>query len=215
MENMNWAVIIAAIISFGASLITIYKSSKIQTSAMKINEQLANSQMKTQDKQRIVGNIGAQRIEWVNKTRDVFIGYNANLNKLRFINSILNDNNISRYHDEIKKLSFELSKSKDSVELLLNPNEPYTKFLIVSMEELNKIVIGNRKFKDDRYKKLNNYIIFAQNVILKAEWKRVKDETERGQFLNDKEMETIFEVVGSSMNKETHNLIMGKYRILD
>lgn len=215
MENMDWAVIIAAVISLIGSLVTIYKSSKIQSSNAKINEQLANSQIKSQDKQRIVGNIGAQRIEWVNKTRDIFIEYNTNLNQLRFINSVLNDRNISEYYNEIKRLSFELSKSEDAVELLLNPLEPYTKFLINSMDQINRMVIGGRNFDMERYRKLKNYIIFTQNVILKTEWKRVKDETERGEFLNDQEMENIFTEVGSNMNNEIHNLIMGKYRRLD
>ncbi|WP_223555481.1 hypothetical protein [Lysinibacillus sphaericus] len=42
---------------------------------------------------------------------------------------------------------------------------------------------------DAKNSKLTKNITFTQNVILKAEWKRVKDETKRGEFLKEEEME--------------------------
>ena len=214
MDKMDWAVIIAAVISFAASIITIIKSEKIQVNSAEFNRQLTDSQIKSLDKQRIVGNIGTQRIEWVNKTRDVFVEYNTNLSNLSYINSIVNDDNLSQHFGEIKRLSFELKRLLNLVELLLNPMEPYTRFLLVNMSDANSMVIRGI-VDNEKESKFSDYITFTQNVILKAEWKRVKDETERGEFLNEEEMGKVFEEVGKDMNEDTHNLIMGKYRRLD
>lgn len=214
MDKMDWAVIIAAIISFAASIITIIKSEKLQVNSAEFNRQLTDSQLKSLDKQRIVGNIGVQRIEWVNKTRDVFVEYNTALINLNYINTVVNDDNISEHFGEIKRLAFELRRLINLVELLLNPVEPYTKFLLVNMKEVNKMVITGVK-NEERYFKLNDHITFSQNVILKAEWKRVKDETEIGEFLNDEKIEEIFKEIGKGINEDIHNLIMGRYRKLD
>lgn len=214
MDKMDWAVIIAAVISFAASIITIIKSEKIQVNSAEFNRQLTDSQIKSLDRQRIVGSISTQRIEWVNKTRDVFVEYNTNLNRLRFINTVVNDSNLSQYFEEIKRLSFELHRLGDMVELLLNPMEPYTRFLLVNMKDVNKMVI-NGIIDNTRYSKFTKNITFTQNVILKAEWKRVKDETESGEFLNEEKMVKVFEEVGKDMNEDIHNLIMGTYRRLD
>ena len=211
---MDWAVIIAAVISFVASIITIIKSEKVQVNSAEFNRQLADSQIKSLDKQRIVGSIGAQRIEWVNKTRDVFVEYNIAFNNLSYINTVVNDDNLSEYFGEIKHLAFELRRLINLVELLLNPVEPYTKFLLVNMKEANDMVIVGID-NDERLSKFTKHIRFTQNVILKAEWKRVKDETEVGEFLNDEKIEKIFEEIGKGLNEDIHNLIMGKYRKLD
>lgn len=213
MENMNWAIIIAAIISLIGSIITIYSSRNVQKKSQEISKKASEIQEKLSDKQRIVENIGAQRIEWIGKIRDIFIDYNYNLNRLIVTVRQLEKVKNSPLVDELELIFYEINKSYNKVYLLLNPTEPYTRYLLKMMIKVNSI--DQSLVVDNRFFEMKERIKTIQNVILKVEWKRVKEETVRGEFLSAFEVDQLFQSVGKQMDYELHNIIMGNYRKLD
>lgn len=212
---MDWAVIIASVVALIGSLVTIGYSKNSAKKSNDTNQKVGELQVQSLDKQRIVENVGTQRIVWINTVRDKFVQFNAIAQDLHFMSFRISENyTVENAEEKLVSYSFELAKIINSIELFLNPNEPYTKFLIHSMSDMRSkasdVSVTYTVFNDQRER-----TVFAQNVILKAEWRRVKDETDKGRFLKKYEVDEIFEEVGNEMNGNYHTIVMSRYRILD
>ena len=71
-------------------------------------------------------------------------------------------------------------------------------------KELDDDVI-NKRF--DEIKRKKDLIIFMQQIILKSEWKRIKEETHLGEELAPGRMEEIVNELGLSWDENKHNYI--------
>lgn len=139
-------------------------------------------------KNRYINNINAERIKWVNSIREAF----ANFNKRIFVYANFLDRvNDGEEEDENKSIFPEIMYYNNLIELYLNPIEILTKKLIVLQNELiDDLSTGSIDMK--KCKKDLSIIRYYQQVILKAEWKRMKKEASKGREINDYTLSEIF-----------------------
>lgn len=182
---------------------------KIAEMTDKMNYKIGELNATTLDKQRIVENIGSQRVIWINNVRQHFVEYNSNVQKLHF-NGVQANHFDNIDSEKLVNFSDETLKTIYNIELFLNGEEMYSEEVISLMKKIRKRSLNPtytiENFEDDMV-----ILIFVQNVILKAEWKRVKEETENGEFLKEERMNEVFDEVGTQINKELHNKLKIKY----
>jgi hypothetical protein len=139
-------------------------------------------------KNRFITHINTERVMWVNKVRDIF----SEFNKSSYIQSQLR----KKYGSQIPvddDLSNELIYLVNHIELYLNPRETVVKKLIELQEKITVNLINyNRDFLMNSYEQSGLSLHYLQQIILKVEWKRIKNETKKGRELNDSEMKSIF-----------------------
>lgn len=139
-------------------------------------------------KNRFISNINSERVKWVSKVRDIF----SEINKSTYIQCQLRKEYGHSIPDD-KNLSNELIYLINHIELYLNPNETVVKRLIELQEHIVINLINfNGDFLNESYEQSSLKLHYLQQVILKAEWKRIKKETKKGRELKQKEIKSIF-----------------------
>jgi len=212
IEPGDWATIVAAVIAFVASIFTIISSKKSASKSDELNDKLGLLQANTQDKQRIIETVGAQRVVWINNVRQHFVDYNSNVQKFHFnyMRLFLPNEETIILRDKTIELSEELIKTTYNTELFLNGDEVYSNASISIMQNLRSDIL-NSNMTVDQFNDTLKQLIFAQNIILKAEWKRVKEETSIGDFLSEERVKEIFIEVAIKVDEDMHNFIIEKY----
>jgi hypothetical protein len=109
--------------------------------------------------------------------------------------------------DKTIELSEELIKTTHNTELFLNGDEVYSNASISIMKNLRSDIL-NSNMTVDQFNNTLKQLIFAQNIILKAEWKRVKEETSIGDFLSEVRVKEIFIEVAIKVDGDMHNFII-------
>lgn len=156
------------------------------------------------EKRRFIDTISVQRIEWINSVRESF----ANFNKHVFLYShVLNRKKFNPTLEFTRDDNFGFAEATyylNLIELYLNPNEECNIKLIKLQKEavqnLKDGSISPAKFNINCFEKFTEEIHHQQQIILKAEWWRIKEETETGKQVDDVKMKEIF--------KETENRIL-------
>jgi len=139
-------------------------------------------------KNRFISNINSERVKWVSKVRDIF----SEINKSTYIQCQLRKKYGHSIPDD-ENLSNELIYLINHIELYLNPNESVVKRLIDLQEHVVINLINfNGDFLTESYEQSSLRLHYLQQVILKAEWKRIKSETKMGRELKQKEIKNIF-----------------------
>lgn len=177
--------IIAAVVALVSSIVTTYFTSM------------------TQNKQRIIGAITTQRIEWINSVRGVFTEF------LSIIHILVAKEPIFKSKAELLRSSdweqYIILKSK--LFLYLNPREDVYK----NIEKLEYSI--RTYFTNDReqqsMKNLYTDLKFLEQefqIVLKSEWKVVKQETRKGRELTYMEKEKIFEEAKQTIGDKQKNI---------
>ncbi|MGZ9699773.1 hypothetical protein ACVU03_18345 [Bacillus safensis] len=178
MNEVITAAIIAGIVSVVTGIITIV------------------IQVKNARRTSIVDTISSQRIEWVNKMRDNFV----EINDLIFLHIVKWDSLLRHSQEEKEwKDDFNFGESiatirrlQINISLLVNPTEEYAKKLINEFNYVLLLLLKNDEFDKDVAMKHQKEIIMFQQVILKSEWSRTKQEIQDGKVLSDKEVKAIY-----------------------
>ncbi|MCD7911605.1 hypothetical protein R3Y73_04500 [Bacillus velezensis] len=145
--------------------------------------------------------ISTERILWMNNLRDQFVDFN----KLAYAYSS-NKNTIEKNKEkndfDFTEKHYELRALCDRINLLLNPNEEFSDRLSKKLVKIIGLLTGdynyNVKAYDNHIKELN----LIQQVILKAEWKRIKIEIKKGEELSDKKIAKIYKEKAISLGLE-------------
>ncbi|WP_084245214.1 hypothetical protein [Planomicrobium okeanokoites] len=216
LGKADWASIVPTALTFLSAIIaTIYtyriseKANNINKDASEVNKRLGELGIDTQDKQRFIGTISVQRVEWINNIRNAFADFNrgaflySNLIKKSFHESYEMDT------EEIN-LFPELVYNMNLIELYLNPSEKVSKRLIDILDKAVKYMSKPRKedYNILRVSEMREQILYLQQVILKAEWKRLKKETEKGKEIDENEMEIIFKDVAKKIDLKLYNHLL-------
>lgn len=212
IEPGDWGTISAAVIAFIASTFAIASSAKNSRKSDELNKNLGKLQAITQDKQRIVETIGVQRVTWINNIRQHFVNYNSNVQKFHFnyMRMSFPNEEITILRDKTIELSEDLMKTTYNTELFLNGDEVYSNAVISIMKNLRSDIL-NTNMAIEQFNDTLSKLIFAQNIILKAEWKRVKEETLTGEFLIEERVKEIFVEVATKVDEGMHDFIIQKY----
>lgn len=166
---------------------------------------------------RYIDTIGKERIEWLNNIRDSFVEFTMITSELATFMSIYNLDDLTVVDEEGKEYFtklINLNAVKHKINLLLNPTEIFSEKLTTSLDQIvddllenNGILKDEVKMKDFRELRLN--IEFIQQVILKAEWRRIIKETESGKKLKKEDVEKVFIEVATDIDKDRYILLMG------
>ncbi|MFP5202946.1 MULTISPECIES: hypothetical protein [Bacillus] len=186
MNEVITAAIIAGIVSVVTGIITIV------------------IQVKNARRTSIVDTISSQRIEWVNKMRDNFV----EINDLIFLHIVKWDSLLRHSQEEKEwKDDFNFGESiatirrlQINISLLVNPTEEYSKKLINEFNYVLLLLLKNDEFDKDVAMKHQKEIIMIQQVILKSEWSRTKQEIQKGKVLEDKEVKAIYTKKAKDLN---------------
>ncbi|WP_435038778.1 hypothetical protein [Bacillus subtilis] len=149
--------------------------------------------------------ISTQRILWVNKLRDHFVDFN----KLAYeysSNKNTYEKNKEKPNFDFMEKHYELRALLDRINLLLNPNEEFSKRLSEKLLEIIMLLKDN-KYNVKTYENLTKELNLIQQVILKAEWKRIKIEIKKGKELSDKKVAKIYTDKAKSMGLSSNNLV--------
>ncbi|MEW4023037.1 hypothetical protein AB4Y69_04840 [Bacillus sp. YAF8] len=182
MNEVITAAIIAGVVSIVTGIITIV------------------IQMKNARRTSIVDTISSQRIEWVNKMRDNFV----EINDLIFIHSFKWSLYLKSEKNSYKDYNFAESiaairRLKNNIVLLVNPSEEYAKKLI---KEINIVLslLPKEDFDRDKVLERNREILKLQQVILKSEWSRTKQEIQKGKVLTGDKVKNIYVEKAEELN---------------
>ncbi|PCD81622.1 hypothetical protein CNQ87_13290 [Lysinibacillus fusiformis] len=182
-----------------------------------LNTLLGKLNLTSLKQRRYIDTISKERIEWLNKIRDSFVEYTTLTSDLALLVTLYDLDRVT-VEDEKGKEYFDkllqLERVKQKIYLLLNPREIYSKKLNELFKQITDLLtVYISKPVDDDYKKLNNLITnihFIQQVILKAEWKRIVIEIEKGKKLESEEVSKIFQDVAKHIDKERNEKLFPK-----
>lgn len=181
-----------------------------------LTKELGEKNLKALEHRRYIDAISQERIKWINNMRDKFSEYlklahiqMSDLHKLKVDIHFKGPN-----HEEVKKSAlelrdryFEIVYVSNYIFLLLNPKEPVTEKLIGLHEEITKALniqnVDAFKYKDwEQVVKDSSYF---HQVILKAEWKRVKEENKKGEEIDDAATNDIYIEVAEKLDEDVYN----------
>ncbi|MGG0536676.1 hypothetical protein [Priestia aryabhattai] len=188
----------AAFLALVGTVVTSVNSVRIAKKTSLISKEIGDKNVQSLEKRRLIDTISSQRIMWINSIRKEFVDFNKVSHTYMMEKfSILSGNN-SNY--DFGEQYQHMVAVKNHIELLLNPTETFSTKLLYC---LDKILDTLHKESGDlnEYKEFKDATGFIQQVILKAEWRRIKKETERGEQISTEEMNLIFKEVATEINE--------------
>ncbi|MFH7833845.1 hypothetical protein [Bacillus luti] len=168
---------------------------------------------KVSKEKRFIDTISTERVKWINDLRDNFSEFlklvhmqAADFDRIKS----LGIDSINR--DELRNRSIEISYLKNRIHLYLNPTEIITKKLIEHLEDIADVLctFDINAFDFDQVDDLVQNLGYLQQVILKSEWRRVKEENEKGKEIDDKRMDSIYLETAKKIDPSKYNKLIAK-----
>jgi hypothetical protein len=206
MKITDWIAISTGIIALVGSILTfvgtrqsIKASKKSSEKSNEISLKLGNMTVETQGKQRLIETISTQRVEWINKIREYFSQFSKVTYKMALVRS--NGKEVE------SELQHELYYLVNHIELFLNPTEIITKKFIEKKDVVARYLLrDNVPFSWETYSSGMHDLHYIEQVILKAEWKRLKEETKSGNEVIN--MEEIHKEIARNIDINKYNAVL-------
>lgn len=208
--------VIMALFSLLGVLASAYISSKSAANASKITENLGEQNIKSSEQKRYIDAISAERVKWINIMRDRFSefiklthlqmeGFNywkaMGFEKLDE-NSEKDEIELKEYvSKELRERFYEITYVDVQITLLLNPKETISNKMMQLQHEIKSELNSTHyisEFNFNEQADLLAELIYLQQVVLKSEWKRVKEENKIGEEIDDDTMNSIYRSVAKS-----------------
>ncbi|MCM3137344.1 MULTISPECIES: hypothetical protein [Bacillus] len=156
---------------------------------------------KNNRKSMIISTITKERAEWLNRLRNAFAEFNGCIYQIMRLKTKIPANEIYK-SDEFSEIVATMQKTQSYIQLLLNPREKPHQILFERME----ICIEQLTSTPTKYEFFDTFKQFeyVQQVILKAEWKRINKEA-GGKKVN---IEFIYRDVSIDINSESAKKIL-------
>lgn len=168
-----------------------------------INVVLNLRNIRISKEERFIDTINAERVKWINTVRDAFSEYlkltNIQMNDFhKWQNDGVEDSELK----EIRKRSFDITYSNNQIYLLLNHTEPVIKKLLELQKDITNVLCRNNitGFSSVQITNWAEDVGYLQQVILKAEWRRVKEENKIGTEITDERMNEIYMSTAQKMD---------------
>ncbi|HDX9667876.1 TPA: hypothetical protein ROY24_000854 [Bacillus cereus] len=197
--------VITLLITSGISIWSVMRNSKI-------TKEIGEKNLKSAEQNRYIDAISQERVKWINIMRDKFSEYVKisnflmnDMNKLKHGKGDVNDSLMrERYH--------ELTYISNNIYFLLNPTEPVSKEIRKLQGTINSQLRRGKisEFDSDQMRELAQDLAYLFQVVLKSEWKRVKEENKKGEEIDDEEMEQIYKKVAQKINNTKYNKYFNK-----
>ncbi|AZJ20708.1 hypothetical protein CT694_13890 [Bacillus wiedmannii bv. thuringiensis] len=197
--------VITLLITSGISIWSVMRNSKI-------TKELGEKNLKSAEQNRYIDAISQERVKWINTMRDKFSEYvkisNVQMNdmsKLKHGKGDVDDSLMrERYH--------ELTYISNNIYFLLNPTEPVSKEIRKLQRTINSQLRRGKisEFDSDQMRELAQDLGYLFQVVLKSEWKRVKEENKKGEEIDDEKMEQIYKKVAQKIDNKKYNKYFNK-----
>lgn len=192
--------VIALIITSGISIWSVMRNSKI-------TKELGEKNLESLEQKRYIDAISVERIKWINTMRDNFSDFLKNVNlQMGDIVKLANEEQNVDEDKMVERLRV-MMYTGNHIFLLLNPTEPICKEIIKLQIQIVTALEGysDIEFDYDKLSELTEDLVFLYQVVLKAEWKRVKEENKIGEEIDDNAMYDIYISVAEKLDKELYN----------
>ncbi|MCQ6355607.1 hypothetical protein [Bacillus cereus] len=197
--------IITLLITSGISIWSVMRNSKI-------TKELGEKNLKSAEQNRYIDAISQERVKWINTMRDKFSEY------VKIAHIQMND--MSKWkrgkgdvgEGLMRERFHELTYIGNNIYFLLNPTEPVSKEIRKLQRTINLALLrGNiSTFDSKQVRELARDLGFLFQVVLKSEWKRVKEENKKGEEIDDEEMKKIYNEVAKKINDTKYNKYFNK-----
>ncbi|PGC18911.1 hypothetical protein COM08_11995 [Bacillus wiedmannii] len=175
----------------------------------KLTKELGEKNLKALEQRRYIDAISSERVKWINTMRDRFSEY------IKLVHIQMNDFDKWKSHgdkdideDVLRKRYFEITSVNNQINFLLNQTEPIVKKLVKRQSELTRELSLPEDISEFNYRKLQNItedLGYFYQVVLKAEWKRVKEEIKKGEEIDDDGMNNIYLSAAKKLSEEFYN----------
>ncbi|ALC55205.1 hypothetical protein ACN91_15100 [Bacillus cereus] len=178
----------------------------------KITKELGEKNLKALEQRRYIDAISAERIKWINTIRDKFSEFiklaylqmaDFSYWKQKFPGKIEEDAEkelINRFHD--------ITYASVQILLLLNPKEIISDRIDNLQNDIKSKLRSTRNIEKFDFKELADLaeeLMYLHQVVLKSEWKRVKEENKIGEEIDDNAMNNIYISVAKKLDKDLYN----------
>lgn len=218
---------ITALVSLVGVAFASYMSYKTARSTNDITESLGTQNLEALKQKRYIDAISTERVKWINTMRDNFSAFVKNVNlQVSDIRNLTSGQykmeNVYHQMSGISELKSEQHKVVEEkmierlnemmyignhIYFLLNPTEP----ICIEIRKLQvQIVKSLERFNGTEfdYAWMTDAIDdlgFFYQVVLKSEWKRVKEENKTGEEIDDVTMNNIYIGVAEKLDKDVYN----------
>ncbi|MBY7120648.1 hypothetical protein ILS93_00705 [Bacillus sp. 16GRE42] len=178
----------------------------------KLTKELGEKNLKALEQRRYIDAISTERVKWINTMRDKFSEY------VKISNIQMNDMNKLKHgkgdvdDSLMRERYYELTYIGNNVYFLLNPTEPVSKEIRKLQGTINRqLRRGNiSEFNSVQMKELAQDLGYLFQVVLKSEWKRVKEENKKGEEIDDEKMEQIYKKAAQKIDNKKYNKYFNK-----
>lgn len=158
---------------------------------------------------RFISSINAERLKWINSVREVFSQFNKNCYiyanvciQVRY--AYYNGEDITAEEEENANRVFQdVLYYLDLIKLYTNPIEILSAKLHLAIDYMVNEVL-EKDCDTFEYKEIKQEIHYYQQVILKSEWKRMKQEAKAGREISKEEMDEIFISTASEIDEDNY-----------
>ncbi|MDA1650987.1 hypothetical protein [Bacillus cereus group sp. TH160LC] len=192
--------VIALFITSGISVWSVMRNSKI-------TKDLGEKNLKALEQRRYIDAICTERVKWINSLQEKFSDFLKNVNLLMIDVYRLKSGNLEVDKDKMSERLGEVMYLGNHIFLLLNPTEPICKEIRVLQVQICKC-LENFKGSDSDKKKLDDLVdklSFFYQVVLKVEWKRVKEENKKGEEIDRETMKKIYKETSKNIDIEVYD----------
>ncbi|MCU5376142.1 hypothetical protein OCA08_03200 [Bacillus cereus] len=204
--------IITALVSLLSVLLAAYISSKSSASTHELTKDLGEQNLKSLEQRRYIDAISTERVKWINTIRERFSEF-IKLSYLQMadfsywkhkfpekIGEKAEKELINRFHD--------ITYASVQIILLLNPKEIISDRIDNLQNDIKSKLNSIHdidKFNFEELANLAEELIYLHQVVLKSEWKRVKEENKIGEEIDDDAMNDIYKNVAKKLDKDLYN----------
>ncbi|MFV4883342.1 hypothetical protein [Bacillus velezensis] len=189
-----------------ASIVVGWFSYRAAKSAEKTSHKIGEQNIKALDKSRYIEIISKERSEWIHNVRKKFAEFNE---KFHLLNIRMNsEQSYTSISEDLRKQYNEFRLIWAEINLYLNPTEVVSKTL---RSEVTRLVLSlaptEKRYKGyDQINVVSTFtnVTYLQNIILKSEWRRLKQEVEKGHELEIKEVEEIYKEIAIKHNESMY-----------
>ncbi|KXY34470.1 hypothetical protein AT269_18325 [Bacillus cereus] len=189
----------------------------------KITKELGEKNLKASEQRRYIDAISTERVNWINTMRERFSEYiklahlqmeGFNYWKARGFEEL--DEKAEKKEIELKENAskelrerfFEITHVDVQITLLLNPKETISNKMMQLQHEIKSELNSTHYISEFNFEELADLLaelIYLQQVVLKSEWKRVKEENKIGEEIDDDTMNSIYRSVAKKLNEDLYN----------
>ncbi|WHF25931.1 hypothetical protein QJS65_13970 [Bacillus altitudinis] len=213
-NEFDFRSLIAPLIALIGSIIVGVISRKASNASVAMSKSIGEQNLKALDKNRYIEIVSKNRAKWIEDLRKTMTEYNDSIYLIRIemIKLVGGEDLTCERIKRLESCKVKIAHHAGKLMLILNPAEIVSKKLFLKHEEIFELlsIVPDdiyEKYNDDIIDKLFLDVVYIENVILKAEWRRLKMEVDEGRELESKEFSKVLLDVAKELDEKRFPMI--------